>query len=85
MVTFLIRSCLTAWLLGFVWGSHAASNPASAGLEKADAVLLDMANAFQKNDRKKSGLISHRPFFERRVPGVAPWRALNFGFDLQIT
>lgn len=25
------------------------------------------------------------PFFERRVPGVAPWRALNFGFDLQIT
>jgi hypothetical protein len=28
---------------------------------------------------------NHRPFFERRVPGVAPWRALNFGFDLQIT
>lgn len=25
------------------------------------------------------------PFFERRVPLVAPWRALNFGFDLQMT
>jgi hypothetical protein len=40
----------------------------------------------KKDDRKKSGLLkNHRPFFERRVPGVAPWRALNFGFDLQIT
>lgn len=28
---------------------------------------------------------AYRPFFERRVPAVAPWRALNFGFDLQIT
>ena len=28
---------------------------------------------------------NYRPFFERRVPAVAPWRALNFGFDLQIT
>jgi soluble lytic murein transglycosylase len=53
MVTFLIRRCWTAWLWGFVGGAHAAPNPASAGLEKADAVLLDMANAFQKNDRKK--------------------------------
>lgn len=25
------------------------------------------------------------PFFERRVPFVAPWRALNLGFVLQIT
>ena len=25
------------------------------------------------------------PFLERRVPLVAPWRALNFGFVLQIT
>jgi len=53
MVTFLIRSSLAAWLLGFVLGSHAAPNATSAGLEKADAVLLDMAHAFQKNDRKK--------------------------------
>ncbi len=29
--------------------------------------------------------VDQRPFFESRVPGVAPWRALNFGFDLQIT
>ncbi len=28
---------------------------------------------------------AYRPFFESRVPTVAPWRALNFGFDLQIT
>lgn len=26
-----------------------------------------------------------RPFLESRVPTVAPWRALNFGFDLQMT
>lgn len=25
------------------------------------------------------------PFFESRVPLVIPWRALNFGFALQIT
>lgn len=25
------------------------------------------------------------PFLERRVPFVAPWRALNLGLDLQIT
>jgi hypothetical protein len=28
---------------------------------------------------------AYSPFFERRVPAVAPWRALNFGLDLQIT
>ena len=71
MVTFLIRSCLTAWLLGFVWGSHAASNPASAGLEKADAVLLDMANAFQKNDRKKLTLLLP----QARGHVLEPWAA----------
>jgi hypothetical protein len=43
-----------------------------------------------RNDSAPRGLLkppdkNHRPFFERRVPGVAPWRALNFGFDLQIT
>ena len=25
------------------------------------------------------------PFLERRVPTVAPWRALNLGLDLQMT
>jgi len=53
MVTFLIRSYLAAWLLGLVVNAHAAPNGSIVGLDKADAVLLEMANAFQKNDRKK--------------------------------
>ena len=53
MVTFLTRRSLAAWLLCSVIGVQAAATPGSANTDKADAVLLDMANAFQKNDRKK--------------------------------
>ena len=53
MVTFLTRRSLVAWLLCSVIGAQAATTASSANTDKADAVLLDMANAFQKNDRKK--------------------------------
>ena len=53
MLTFLTRRSLVAWLLCSVIGVQAAATPGSANTDKADAVLLDMANAFQKNDRKK--------------------------------
>jgi soluble lytic murein transglycosylase len=53
MVTFLTRSCLAAWLLCSVLFAQAVPTPNTANADKADAVLLDMANAFQKSDRKK--------------------------------
>jgi hypothetical protein len=36
---------------------------------------------------KVSSIIKYylTPFLLKRVPTVAPWRALNFGLDLQIT
>ena len=53
MLTFLTRRSLAACLLCSVIGVQAAATPSSANTDKADAVLLDMANAFQKNDLKK--------------------------------
>jgi hypothetical protein len=50
-------------------------------MKKATRGPLDSKTGF----RNESGCEDHRPFFERRVPAVAPWRALNFGFDLQMT
>lgn len=53
MVPSLTRCSLAAWLMCCVFAGQAASPPLSLTPTKADAVLLDMAQAFQKNDRKK--------------------------------
>jgi len=53
MVTFLIRSFLAACILSHVLAAQATPSANSPSVDKADAVLLDMANAFQRNDRKK--------------------------------
>ena len=45
----------------------------------------------QKSDPAEEGSlikerwVAYSPFLESRVPGVAPWRALNLGLDLQMT
>ncbi len=46
-------------------------------MKKATGKVAFFENKFQQ--------AVYSPFFDRRVPAVAPWRALNFGFDLQIT
>ncbi len=52
MVAFLVRTSLAA-CLGFGLWSTSPVFAASSSLEKSDAVLLDMAQAFNQNDRKK--------------------------------
>lgn len=53
MVTFLIRTGLTALLGIHLWSASVLVHAATPNLDKSDAVLLDMANAFTRNDRKK--------------------------------
>ena len=53
MVTFLIRTSLTALLGIHLWSASVLVHAATPNLDKSDAVLLDMANAFTRNDRKK--------------------------------